>query len=282
MQITTQDLRPYLQDFDFTGLFVEGLGWNYYQTNPLTVDVVGVDYTLRPVAEKGGFAVYVCDPGQDGAVPPYTVQRKLEVRVARRAFEHLIIFADADRTTQIWQWAKREPGRSPKPSRWQVQAGQGGEPLLQRLREVAFNLQDEARGIGISDVTALVYKAFDVEKVTKRFYDHFKRELTAFERFIDGITAQVHRDWYASLMLNRMMFVYFIQKQGFLDDNTDYLRTKLREVQDMPRHLSLPLVILSLPLVILSLPLVILSLPKDLGASSSSTASSCCDCSTRV
>ena len=72
--------------------------------------------------------------------------------------------------------------------------------------------------------------------MTKRFYDHFKRELTAFERFIDGITAQGDRDWYASLMLNRMMFVYFIQKQGFLDDNTDYLRTKLREVQDMPRQ----------------------------------------------
>ena len=28
-------------------------------------------------------------------------------------------------------------------------------------------------------------------------------------------------------MLNRMMFVYFVQKQGFLDGDTDYLRTKL-------------------------------------------------------
>ena len=32
-------------------------------------------------------------------------------------------------------------------------------------------------------------------------------------------------------MLNRMMFVYFVQKQGFLDSDADYLRTKLREVQ---------------------------------------------------
>ena len=32
-------------------------------------------------------------------------------------------------------------------------------------------------------------------------------------------------------MLNRMMFVYFVQKQGFLDRNIDYLRTKLSEVQ---------------------------------------------------
>ena len=73
--------------------------------------------------------------------------------------------------------------------------------------------------------------AFDVEKVTKRFYERFRAELTAFGKFIEGITAQGDRDWYASLMLNRMMFVYFFQKQGFLDGNADYLRTKLLEVQ---------------------------------------------------
>ena len=32
-------------------------------------------------------------------------------------------------------------------------------------------------------------------------------------------------------MLNRMMFVYFVQKQGFLADDTDYLRNKLAEVR---------------------------------------------------
>ena len=32
-------------------------------------------------------------------------------------------------------------------------------------------------------------------------------------------------------MLNRMMFVYFVQKQGFLDDDVDYLRGRLRMVQ---------------------------------------------------
>ena len=32
-------------------------------------------------------------------------------------------------------------------------------------------------------------------------------------------------------MLNRMMFVYFVQKQGFLDGDPDYLRNKLNEVR---------------------------------------------------
>ena len=236
MTNSTAGLRSSLQAFDFTRLFVEGLGWNYYQTSPLTVDVDGVDYTLRPVAEKANFAVFECSPGPDGVIPEYPVRRKIEAQVAKRAFEHLIIFVDSARTRQVWQWVKREPGRPPACREQDFYEGQSGQPLLQRLREVEFDLDDEARGLGISEVTGRMHKAFDVEKVTKRFYDHFKRELTAFERFIDGITAQGDRDWYASLMLNRMMFVYFIQKQRFLDDNTDYLRTKLREVQDMPRR----------------------------------------------
>ena len=231
MPVAIEELRPHLQAFDFSRLFVEGLGWDHYQSSPLIIEVDEVTCTLQAVAEKAGFAAYVCAPGEDGDIPPYPVQRKLEVRVARTAFEHVIVFVDAQRTRQIWQWAKREPGKSPKPSRWEIREGQGGDPLLQRLLSVAFTLDDEAQGFGISDVTARVYKAFDVEKVTKRFYERFRKELTAFGEFIEGITAEGDRDWYASLMLNRMMFVYFVQKQGFLDGNPDYLRTKLLEVQ---------------------------------------------------
>jgi len=39
------------------------------------------------------------------------------------------------------------------------------------------------------------------------------------------------RAWYASLMLNRLMFVYFIQKKGFLDRNETYLTDRLASVQ---------------------------------------------------
>ena len=73
--------------------------------------------------------------------------------------------------------------------------------------------------------------AFDVEKVTKRFYDRFKKEHQAFLGFIEGINNIADREWYASLMLNRMMFIYFIQKRGFLDGNLDYLRHRLYTVR---------------------------------------------------
>ena len=70
------------------------------------------------------------------------------------------------------------------------------------------------------------------EKVTKQFYDRFKQQHTAFLKFIKGIEDKVNQDWYASLMLNRLMFCYFIQKKGFLDNNKNYLSDKLKECQE--------------------------------------------------
>ena len=160
------------------------------------------------------------------------MRRKIETQVTKRAFEHLIIFVDATRTQQVWQWVKRQAGKPIACREHQFHTGQTGQPLLQRLDGFIVTLEDEARGIGITDVVSLVGKAFDVEKVTKRFYERFRTELTAFGNFIEGITAQGDRDWYASLMLNRMIFVYFVQKQRFLDEDLDYLRNRLKKVQE--------------------------------------------------
>ena len=51
---------------------------------------------------------------------------------------------------------------------------------MQRLDGFIVTLEDEARGIGITDVVSRVRAALDVEKVTKRFYERFRAELTAF------------------------------------------------------------------------------------------------------
>ena len=227
MPVSIEELRPHLQVFDFPRLFVEGLGWDHYQAEPLALPIDGHEYALKPVAEKADFAVFECGPGPDGVIPEYPVRRKIETQVAKWAFEHLIIFVDAARTQQVWQWVKRQAGKPAACREHQFRTGQTGQPLLQRLDGFIVTLEDESRGIGITDVVSLVGKAFDVEKVTKRFYERFRAELTAFGDFIEGITAQGDRDWYASLMLNRMMFVYFVQKQGFLDGDTDYLRNRL-------------------------------------------------------
>ena len=88
-------------------------------------------------------------------------------------------------------------------------------------------------------VAARVRQALDAERVTKKFYDRFQKEHASFLTFIAGISAQADCEWYASLMLNRLMFVYFIQKKGLLatsgrgqlDGDPEYLSHKLNIMQ---------------------------------------------------
>ena len=138
---------------------------------------------------------------------------------------------DAVEDQQVWQWVKRESGKPPALRELRYNKEQTGTALLQRLRGIEFTLEEEGN-LGITDVTEKFQQSLDVERVTRRFYDRFRTELTAFQKFIDGFTEQGNRDWYASLMLNRMMFVYFIQKQGFLAGDEHYLRNRLRQVQE--------------------------------------------------
>lgn len=44
------------------------------------------------------------------------------------------------------------------------------------------------------------------------------------------------REWYASLMLNRLMFIYFMQRKGFLNGERDYLRVRLARCQQEKGH----------------------------------------------
>ncbi|MBD2271012.1 SAM-dependent methyltransferase, partial [Anabaena sp. FACHB-1391] len=71
-----------------------------------------------------------------------------------------------------------------------------------------------------------------IDKITKKFYDQFKKEYKTFLDFINGIPVKCDQEWYASLMLNRLMFIYFIQRKGFLNNDLDYLRTKLNQCQE--------------------------------------------------
>ena len=218
-----------LEDFDLRALFIEELGWDRGGSD-LEVPVAGRTYALEAVAHKRGLVAYRCVAASAAAFPDHPTRQKIEKAVAKTVREHLIVYVSHDRDAQCWQWVKREPGRPDRTRTHVHRRGQSGESLRQKLHTLAFAL-DEEEGVTLIDVTRRVRAAFDVEKVTKRFYDRFKKEHAAFLGFIEGIAAAADREWYASLMLNRMMFIYFIQKRGFLDDDPDYLRNRLERVR---------------------------------------------------
>lgn len=220
---------PLLQSFDFRTLFIEELGWDNHKAS-LEIQFAGQPHTLQAVAQKRGMIAYRCAVSAGEHLPEYSVRRKIEQQVAKAAHEHLIIFTDAAQTTQIWQWVKREPGKPAACREHTFHKSQTGEALIQKLQAIAFTL-DEEETLVLTDVTRGARAAFDIERVTKAFYRDFDTHRLAFLKFIDGIGEVADREWYASVMLNRLMFVYFIQQKGFLDGDTDYLRHRLDRCQ---------------------------------------------------
>ena len=221
-------VRQLLDAFDLRRLFVEELGWDHGGADT-TVAVDGRTFPLEAIAQKRGLVAYQCVAGV--GLPDYPTRQKIERQVAKDAHEHLVVFAPKNRRTLCWQWAKRELGKQPRYRHLIYSKGQSAEALAQRLDRLRFTLEEEEE-ISIDDAARRVAKAFDVERVTKRFYDRFRTEHQAFLGFIKGIRDAANREWYASLMLNRMMFIYFIQKRGFLDDDTNYLRNRLATVAE--------------------------------------------------
>ena len=229
MNINVDNLRKQLHAFDFRKLFITELGWDKANI-AITVPVDRQDYFLQAVAQKRGMVVFHYPTPADQVFPDYATRRKIDAWVRRSFHEHLIIFTDPANKQQKWQWVRREPGKPSAGREIGFGAGQSGEALLQRLKTLAFGLEEE-EGLTILDVTSRVRAGFDLERVTKRFYDRFKNEHTAFLKFLKGIPDENMQRWYVSVMLNRLMFVYFIQWKGFLDGDQHYLRNRLEHTR---------------------------------------------------
>lgn len=232
MAIDQSRIKRLITEFNLKDLFIEELGWNHPpRSHPLKIAASDRQYALSLLAEKSGFQVFTCalEPGDH--LPDANARLKLERQLTPMAAEHLLVFLTSD--MQFWQWARREPNAPIKLYKEIYTRGSSGERLAQKLALVAFSIEEEERGIPVTEVARRTRQAFYAERVTKNFYSKFKTEHEAFLNQIKGIEDKENREWYASLMLNRLMFVYFIQRKGFLDGDTGYLKMKLGQVKTL-------------------------------------------------
>jgi len=237
MAIKKQTFKRYIERFNFSELFID-LGWAY-KNKPITKKVGDIIYNFTQLADKAGFSVLECRVS--GEIPLASERKKIHHEIGKLFFEHLLIFTDEAKSRQIWEAQVKEPEKPRRIVSFSWKKGQDPEDLYQRLSGVFFSFEEDERGeITIIDVVERLKLNFAVnaEKVTKKFYAEFKKHHTSFMDFIEGIddhiknTDNKNKQWYASLMLNRLMFCYFIQRKGFLDGDRKYLENKLKACQE--------------------------------------------------
>ena len=210
---------------DFRGLFIEELGWSNARGAALRVAVDDETYEVSPVAEYRGIRVWSCP-----SVPDRRTQRLIDAAVRKEGTERLVIFSDD--THQEWRWPMlgdlqgRGQGRLVAHQHY---VGRRTEALLQRLDQTVIGMDESP---SVVEVIGRMRRAFDADRVTAAFYGKFAQEAARLSAAINGLTKRGDREWYAALLLNRLMFIYFMQRKGFMDGEVHYLRDRLMRTKN--------------------------------------------------
>ena len=223
--------RDLLQQFDFKTLFIEELGWSQ-PTNrqPVAWDFDGTRLERRQIAQLSGVVVFEVSSSDDH-IPNAKTRAAIHQDISRLHHENLLIFLGQKRTQSLWYYAKREGAKSYPRDHYYFK-GQPGDLFFSKLSAMVVDISelDEQGNLPVFEVANHLRKALDVERITQKFYNEFEQEHLAFLELIEGIDDERDRRWYASIVLNRLMFVYFLQRKGFINDgDTFYLQSKLNE-----------------------------------------------------
>lgn len=226
--------NQYIKDADFPGLFITEMGWNRFhgQAELAPIAIEDKEYRIITVAERNGFQILACSVDE---IPTNTLCKRIDSKLRRSANDYICIFFIPGTEHQQWIAPVKTVEKRDIVT-IEYENADKADFLFSKLSDLSFDIDEQTT---IVDVKERIQGAFAVnsEKITKDFYAGFRKEHKAFVGFISGIDDQIpatenrNKQWYTSVMLNRLMFCYFIQKKGFLDGNFDYLQEKLRWVQ---------------------------------------------------
>ncbi|MEI8323929.1 MAG: DNA methyltransferase [Betaproteobacteria bacterium] len=233
--------EKHLGTFDFARLFVDVLGWNRAPAEGnWQSDVAGeTAFTRRTVAELGG--VVAIQVVVDGGWPDEAQRLRVWKHIAHSHVENLLIFTDRQsRASQSqWYWVKRD--KHPETGKPRLTArrheyfkGQPVDLFASKLQAMVVELSElDATGrLPVLEAARRIQAALDVDKTTKKFFTAYQQQHLELLAHIKGIENERDKRWYASVLLNRLMFVWFMQKKLFLNGgDADYLRSKLLESQ---------------------------------------------------
>lgn len=226
--------NQYIKEGDFKGLFITEMGWNHFrgQAEIQPIEIDGIEYCMTTIAERNGFQIISCPVD---SIPTTTTCKKIDYRLRRNANDYICVFYIPDSEHHQWM-APIKTVEKRDVVTVEYETADKADFLFSKIDALSFELGETTT---IVDVKERIQGSFAVnsEKITKDFYAGFKKEHKAFADFITGIDDHIvakdnrNKQWYTSVMLNRLMFCYFIQKKGFLNGDPDYLQHKLQWVR---------------------------------------------------
>ena len=231
-----QTFKELIAGSAFKELFIAEMGWNNPQGSIRLPNIIidDTNYAFEQIAVRSGFQVLSC---QVDAIPTSSISKKIDTQLRKQANDYICIYYIPQTEHHLWVVPVKKVDKRDLVL-IEYDSAAKAEFLYSKMTDLTFAYDDITT---IMDVKEKVQAGFIInsEKITKDFYTGFRKEHTNFAKFITGIDDEItdlkknrNKQWYTSVMLNRLMFCYFIQKKGFLDRNVNYLRDKLAWVKN--------------------------------------------------
>lgn len=231
---------PERRGAEVRGLFVEVLDFNPdYGPVSLAGAPRGVrlpDDAERVAALDGVYVLYIALP-DSGAGRGRA--RRAEVDAAARLLagqlgdDLLLVFANPA-ASQLHVIRPVFGGARPTLRRIVLERDLPRRTAIQQISNIYWNWRESG------SISLALERAFDVEPVTRRFFAEYKRLFEAAEQSVTGFpdtpAGREDRRSFVQTLFNRLMFVYFLSRKGWLTFNgdTDYLNALWRDYQANP------------------------------------------------
>lgn len=222
-----QTIRDHLKKFELQPLFIDGLGWNRPSQ---TTSQIKVSLSTGQSQQQISFS-YIA---QIQAIPVLKIEQqvshfdtqslqRIHRAIKTRHEKHLLLFSDHQSYLKLSYLSQN---RTVRPH--DFFKGQNADTFIHKLSGIHIGIDETDPTI--LEISRKLEETFNTEGVTDTFYKDFKAGHLDFQKYISGMpTEQKH--WYASVLLNRLMFIWFLQKKMFCNDDAMYLKTKLDESQ---------------------------------------------------
>lgn len=209
---------------------LEGMLWGLPATQSVSVNVDGSVVRVDVLAELPGAAFLQTEAPSPDATGWF---KQVDRELAKRFPERLIRFQHSKEDS--WFWPKKLASGSLSYERLITGHNQMPDYLAQRLAGLAFTTKDHQTLGAINPVSVKekIRGQFESSKITSDFFKKFKEKHEFLTNEITGIPSVDEASSYSTVILNRLMFIYFLQKKEFLNGDPNYLKTCLTKVQDL-------------------------------------------------
>jgi adenine-specific DNA-methyltransferase len=225
-----QRLEAFGQSRDLTlmtRLFCEDLGWGEPRgftqrrlqlPSPLSCEVQAV-----PVAQMSGLPVYCVEWPQE-RLPGVTARRAVQRALSPLSTEHVVCYLTWDGRQLAFTWARRRSDGKIELRTLPYEVGSPARTTIERLAEMAFS-PDELGPTGQPSITAVTDKlnrAFDVEAVTKQFYQELANwffwasDHVIFPMPKDTPNPDAYKAQSLIRLITRLIFCWFVKQKGLI------------------------------------------------------------------